>query len=125
MQRIIGWVSAKFDFDPPYAATGVLLLITAAFYYGVVITPAVLWIFGAYHQGQQLLEKQACQTRAGAAHTSLVLADGGVLKGNVIERSDKLIALLTTDAVVMVADGEKGARVVESTSLESIKCGNK
>lgn len=45
--------------------------------------------------------------------------------GHVIERSDKLIALLTKDAVVMVADGEKGARVVESTSLASIKCAGK
>jgi len=124
-QRCRDWVTARFEFDPPYAVTGVLLLGTAIFYYGVVISPALVWIFGAYHQGRELLEKQACQTRAGAAATSITLVDGSSLKGNVIERSDKLTALLTKDAVVMVGDGEKGARVVESTSLASIKCPDK
>lgn len=124
-QRCRHWLTARFEFDAPYAVTGVLLLGTAIFYYGVIISPALVWVFGAYQQGRELLEKQACQTRAGAARTSLVLADGSVLKGNVIERSDKLMAVLTADAVVMVADGEEGARVVEKTSLASIRCVDK
>ena len=124
-QRCRHWLVARFEFDAPYAVTGGLLLGTAIFYYGVIISPALVWVFGAYQQGRELLEKQACQTRAGAARTILGLADGSVLKGNVIERSDKLKAVLTADAVVMVADGDKGARVVESTSLADIKCPTK
>ncbi|OCS43881.1 hypothetical protein [Ralstonia pickettii] len=116
------WWTENFEVDGSSAVPGVLLLGTAFCYYAILISPAVLWIFGAYHQGQQLLEKQACQTRAGTALTSMTLADGSMLWGNVIERSDKLIALLTKDALVMVADGDKGARLVESTSLANIEC---
>lgn len=118
------WWSENFELDRSSAVPGVLLLGTAFCYYAILISPAVLWIFGAYHQGQQLLETQACQVRAAAAPTSITLADGSTLQGHVIERNDKLIALLTKDAVVMVADGEKGGRIVESTSLANIKCPN-
>ncbi|CAJ0867685.1 hypothetical protein R20233_01435 [Ralstonia sp. LMG 32965] len=121
-QRCRHWLVARFEFDAPYAVTGVLLLGTAIFYYGVIISPALVWVFGAYQQGRELLEKQACQARAGATPTSINLADGTTLHGHVIERSDKLIALLTKDAVVMVTDSEKGGHVVESTSLASISC---
>lgn len=119
------WWSENFELDHSSAVPGVLLLGTAFCYYAILISPAVLWIFGAYHQGQQLLEMQACQVRAGAAPTSITLVDGSTLKGHVIERSDKLIALLTKDAAVMVADGEKGGRIVETTSLVNIRCSQK
>lgn len=125
VQRCRQWLAARFEFDAPYAVTGVLLLGTAIFYYGVIISPALVWVVGAYQQGRGLLEKQACQARAGATPTSINLADGTPLHGHVIERSDKLIALLTKDSVVMVADGEKGGRVAESTSLASVKCDGK
>ena len=124
-QRCRRWLAARFEFDAPYAVTGVLLLGTAIFYYGVIVSPALVWVFGAYQQGRELMEKQACQARAGATPTSINLADGTTLHGHVIERSDKLIALLTKDAVVMVTDSEKGGRVVESTSLANIKCADK
>lgn len=120
--KLSAWWHENFELDSSSAMPGVLLLGTAFSYYAVLISPAVLWIVGSNYQGKALLETQACQTRAGAAATSIVLADGSTLKGNVIERSDKLKAVLTADAVVMVTDGEKGARVVESTSLANIKC---
>ncbi|NMV41826.1 hypothetical protein [Ralstonia insidiosa] len=116
------WWSKNFELDRSSAVPGVLLLGTAFCYYAILISPAVLWILGSHYQGKSLFETQACQVRAGAAPTSITLADGSTLKGNVIERSDKLIALLTKDAVVMVADGEKGGRAVESTSLTNISC---
>lgn len=123
--RIRNWWSENFELDRTSAVPGVLLLGTAFCYYAILISPAVLWIVGSHYQGQSLFETQACQVRAGAAPTSITLADGSTLKGHVIERNDKLIALLTKDAVVMVADGEKGGRIVESTSLASIKCSAK
>jgi len=116
------WWSENFELDRSSAVPGVLLLGTASCYYAILISPAVLWILGSHYQGRNLFETQACQTRAGVALTSITLADGSTLKGNVIERSDKLTALLTKNAVVMVADGEKGARIVESTSLTDISC---
>ncbi len=119
---IRNWWSANFELDRTSAVPGVLLLGTAFCYYAILISPAVLWILGSHYQGQSLFETQACQVRSGAAPTSITLADGSTLKGHVIERNEKLIALLTKDAVVMVTDGEKGARVIESTSLADIKC---
>lgn len=120
--RAKAWAADKFELDAFSAIPGVVLFAAAVFYYGALISPAALWVGGANYEGKRLFEKQACQTRAGATPTSISLVDGSTLKGNVIERSDKLIALLTKDAVVMVADGEKGGRVVESTSLGDIKC---
>lgn len=120
--RIRNWWSENFELDRTSAVPGVLLLGTAFCYYAILISPAVLWIVGSHYQGRSLFETQACQVRAGAAPTSITLADGSTLKGHVIERSEKLIALLTKDAVVMVADGEKGGRVVESTLLASLPC---
>lgn len=119
---IRSWWTENFELDRTSAVPGVLLLGTAFCYYAILISPAVLWILGSHYQGQSLFETQACQVRAGAAPTSITLADGSTLRGQVIERNDKLIALLMKDAVVMVADGEKGGRVAESTSLMSIKC---
>ncbi|UZF16718.1 hypothetical protein LH706_06120 [Ralstonia pseudosolanacearum] len=119
------WAADKFELDAFSAIPGVVLFAAAVFYYGALISPAALWVGGANYEGKRLFEKQACQTRAGATPTSIALADGSTLKGNIIERSDKLKALLTADAVVMVADGERGARIVESTSLGNIKCADK
>ncbi|WP_454845308.1 hypothetical protein [Ralstonia thomasii] len=119
---IRNWWSENFELDRTSAVPGVLLLGTAFCYYAILISPAVLWILGSHYQGQSLFETQACQARTGAAPTSISLADGSTLKGHVIERNDRLIALLTKDAVVIVADGEKGGRGVESTSLGDIKC---
>ncbi|WP_343548000.1 hypothetical protein [Ralstonia sp.] len=116
------WFAARFELDGSSAAPGVILLSSALFYYGVLISPAALWILGANYEGEQLFKTQACQARGGALPTRITLTDGSILWGNVIERSDKLIALLTKDAVVMVADGEKGGRVVENTSLSTTKC---
>ena len=120
--RVRGWFGARFELDGPAAAPGVILLSSALFYYAVLISPAALWILGANYEGEQLFKTQACQVRAGAAPTTIKLGDGAALRGHVIERNDKLIALLTKDAVVMVADGEKGGRVVESTSLDNVNC---
>lgn len=123
--RAKAWAADRFELDAFSAIPGVVLFAAAVFYYGALISPAALWVGGANYEGKRLFEKQACQTRAGTTPTSISLVDGSTLKGNVIERSDKLIALLTKDAVVMVADGEKGARIVESTSLTSIQCPDK
>lgn len=125
LRRVSAWIAVRFELDGSSAAPGVVLLSSALFYYGVLISPAALWILGANYEGEQLFKTQACEARAGAVPTSITLIDGSTLWGNVIERSDKLKAVLTADAVVMVADGEKGARVVESTSLASTRCPEK
>jgi hypothetical protein len=124
-RRAQAWIAERFELDAFSAIPGVVLFTAAVFYYGVLISPAALWVGGANYEGKRLFMKQACQARAGALPTSIMLTDGSTLWGNVIERSDKLTAVLTPDAVVMVTDGEKGGRVVESTSLVSIKCDGK
>lgn len=122
LRRAKDWFATRFELDGASAAPGVVLFSSAVFYYGVLISPAALWVWGANYEGEQLFRTQACQVRAGATPTSINLADGTTLHGHVIERSDKLTALLTKEAVVMMADGEKGARVIESTSLATLSC---
>jgi hypothetical protein len=116
------WIEKNIEIDEEVGKLSGIVILIAIFLFGMLILPLAFWIIGAQHQGEELLKKQICQVRvAKTLPTSIKLADGTMVMGKILSRSDKFTILLDQESIHTITVGDS-PRLLDSNNVLEIKC---
>jgi hypothetical protein len=116
------WWKERFQFDKEILVFAIVLTLLGLLIFALIILPLLAWVIGAAHQGSNTFVKQVCELRiTRKLPTVIKLADGRQISGKILDRSDKLVIVMDGAAIQVLTVAEK-AQLIDSTSLQDIKC---
>lgn len=116
------WFESKWVFDRNIGRFGAAFMMAGIIYVIGFLIPMALWSVASDIDGQVSFKRDVCTLRAGKAVIATIPLNGGSnVKGEIIDRTQTMTAVLQENAIQVVSAGEK-QQLLYTITLPEIKC---
>nr|WP_315391752.1 hypothetical protein [uncultured Duganella sp.] len=120
--RLSLWLARRKQFSKSTTRFVVVMIASGVALSLLMTLPLIIWCVAASSQGKSHFEKAICQARETKTFRSkIVLADGTIKSGRILDRSDKITVLLDAENIHIIAAGEKSV-ILDSTNVGHVAC---